>query len=84
MRDDFVDLENEENTLTRDINMAASEMAEWLENANGLTVSNEADKKADAKRRKIVSDKRFNFELERQAKIGAIDKQVYYSNFRYY
>jgi len=76
MRDDFADLENEENSLMRDVQLAGGRIEEMLTANDGAIKADEVDRVADMKQKKIASDKRFNLELERQAKIGSIDKQL--------
>ena len=76
MRDEFVELENEEHMLTRDMHIAASRLEGWLAVVDGSARPEEAERMAEVKQRQEVSEQRLTDELERLAKIGAIDKQI--------
>ena len=76
MRDEFVELENEEHMLTRDMHVAASRLEGWLAVVDGSARPEEAERIAEVKQRQEVSEQRLTDELERLAKIGAIDKQI--------
>ena len=76
MRDEFVELENEEVVLTRELHVVASRMEGWMAAADGGPRPDEVERLAEVKGRKEASERRLNDELERQAKIGAIDKQL--------
>jgi hypothetical protein len=60
----------------RDIQLAGGRIDEMLLANDGAIKADEVERVADLKQKKIASDKRFNLELDRQSKIGSIDKQV--------
>jgi len=76
MRDEFVELENEEVTLSRELQVIASRMEGWMSATDGGPRPDEVERLAEVKGRKEASERRLTDELERQAKIGAIDKQL--------
>lgn len=60
----------------RDVQLAGGRIEGMLTANDGAIKADDVERVADAKQRKIFSDKRFKLELERQGKIGSIDKQV--------
>jgi hypothetical protein len=60
----------------RDIQLAGGRIDEMLLANDGAIKADEVERVADIKQKKIASDKRLDLELDRQSKIGSIDKQV--------
>jgi hypothetical protein len=63
----------QESDLTRDVNLAAGRLEGWLAVNDGTSGSSD---RYDSRHSKIASQNRLQRELDRQSRIGAIDKEV--------
>lgn len=63
----------QESDLTRDVNIAAGKLEGWLTTNDGISGNNDRE---NSRHSKVSSQNRLQLELDRQSRIGAIDKEV--------